>query len=319
MNLIDTTEQRIVNGESISYEEAVRMAREWQVEDLCELADRLRRRYNGNRIDTCSIMNARSGRCQEDCKWCSQSKLHTSDIEIYPLVGADEAVELATYNAGKGIGRFSLVTSGRTMSDGDIEKSSEIYRRIGEKSDIYLCASMGLLSREQLQKLYDAGVRRYHCNLETAPSYFSSLCSTHTTQDKIDTINAAREVGMEVCSGGIIGMGETMEHRVELAVTLRDMGIKSIPLNVLNPIPGTKLEGTPALSDDELLRSAAIFRIVNPEAHIRFAGGRTLFKHLERRLLHSGVSASILGDMLTTEGSEIDRDKKMFAEEGFTV
>lgn len=180
-----------------------------------------------------------------------------------------------------------------------------------------LCASMGLLTKPQLQKLFECGVMRYHCNLETAPSYFPELCSTHTVADKIRTIHWAQEVGMEVCSGGIIGMGETLEQRIELAVTLRELGVKSIPVNVLNPIKGTLLENALPLADDDVLRSFAMFRIICPDAHIRFAGGRLLVKHLERRLLHSGVSASIVGDMLTTSGAAIDSDKEMFTEEGF--
>ena len=311
--------QRIIDGYRLPYDEAVKLARETPTEELCALADGLRRHFHGDFIDTCSIMNARSGRCTEDCKWCSQSKFHKTNIEVYPLVGAAEAVEMACHNARKGVRRFSLVTSGRTMTDAEIDRTVVIYQEIGREADISLCASMGLLSEEQLRKLYDVGVRRYHCNLETAPSYFPSLCTTHTTQEKIDTIRRAQRVGMEVCSGGIIGMGETLDQRIELAVTLRELGVRSIPLNMLNPIPGTALEGMPRLGDDEILRSAAIFRIVVPDAHIRFAGGRTLIKHLERRLLHSGVSASIMGDMLTTSGSDIDSDKRMFGEERFTI
>lgn len=311
-------EQRIKDGYRLSWDEAVELAHRTPTEELCALADGLRRHFHGDFIDTCSIMNARSGRCTEDCKWCSQSKFHRTDIEVYPLVGAAEAVAQACHNARKGVRRFSLVTSGRAMTDAEIDRAAAIYVETGRAADISLCASMGLLSEAQLRKLYDAGVRRYHCNLETAPSYFPKLCTTHTTQEKIETIRRAQHVGMEVCSGGIIGMGETLEQRIELAVTLRELGVRSIPLNILNPIPGTALEGMPPMGDDEILRSAAIFRIVVPDAHIRFAGGRTLIKHLERRLLHSGVSASIMGDMLTTSGSDIDSDKRMFGEEGFS-
>ncbi len=316
---MERLENKIREGYRVGYDEAVEIEKEWSTEDLCTLAGRLRTVYTGNYLDTCSIMNARSGQCSENCKWCSQSMFHKTDIDIYPLVGMAEALEMARHNTAKGVRRFSLVTSGRTMSDRDVDRCAAIYRAIGRECDIYLCASMGLLGREQLQRLYDSGVRRYHCNLETAPSYFPEVCTTHTSQEKMQTIRWAMEVGMEVCSGGIIGMGETMTQRIELAVTLAGLGIKSIPVNILNPVKGTALENMPPLTDVEILRTVAMFRIINPDAHIRFAGGRNLIKHLEPALLHSGISASIVGDMLTTSGADIDTDKAMFKKEGFII
>lgn len=319
MDNTDLLETEIKNGKRLTYEEAVELSVKAAAGELCALADNLRGHFTGNDFDTCSIMNARSGKCSEDCKWCSQSVFHKTDIEIYPLVSETEAVEMALHNSGKGVKRFSLVTSGRKLTDAEIGKCCDTYKRIGEVSDIKLCASMGLLTKEQLRMLFESGVKRYHCNLETAPSYFPELCTTHTTEEKIRTIKWAQEVGMEVCSGGIIGMGESMEQRVELAVTLRELGIRSIPVNILNPIKGTALENTEPLSDDEIIRTFALFRIINPEACIRFAGGRTLIKRIERELLHCGVNGSIVGDMLTTSGSDIETDKKTFSQEGFSL
>lgn len=316
---MEQLEKKIREGYRVGLDDAVEIERTWSTEDLCTLAGRLRTVYTGNYLDTCSIMNARSGQCSENCKWCSQSMFHKTDIDVYPLVGMAEALEMARHNAAKGVRRFSLVTSGRTMSDRDVDRCAAIYRAIGRECGIYLCTSMGLLNREQLQRLYDSGVRRYHCNLETAPSYFPEVCTTHTAEEKMQTIRWAMDVGMEVCSGGIIGMGETMRQRIELAATLAGLGIKSIPVNILNPVKGTALENMPPLGDVEILRTVAIFRIVNPEAHIRFAGGRNLIKHLEPALLHSGISASIVGDMLTTSGADIDTDKALFKKEGFTI
>lgn len=312
---------RIKEGYRVSEEEALRLAEDNEAGELAGIADELRRHFKGVGFDTCSIMNARSGRCTEDCKWCSQSMHHNTDVEVYPLVGQAEALELARYNSAKGIRRFSLVTSGRGMSDAEVDKCCRLFRALNGdgKTDMELCASMGLLDAGQMRKLADSGVSRYHCNIETAPSYFPSLCTTHTTDEKLRTLRFAREAGMEVCSGGIIGMGESMAQRIEMAVTLREAGVRSVPLNVLNPIKGTLLENTPRLDDDEIIKTFALFRIVNPEADLRFAGGRMLIKHLERRLLHAGVSASIMGDMLTTCGSDIDRDKQMLAEEGFSI
>lgn len=311
--MIDTKDffNAISNGQAITLEQAIELAERVDLDTLCKFANELRIKNHKDYFDTCSIMNARSGRCSEDCKWCSQSKFHKTNVDIYPLVTANEALKEALYNTSKGIRRFSLVTSGRTMSDNEIEKSCIIYRTISAETPIFLCASMGLLNKEQLQKLYESGVRRYHCNIESAPSYFPQLCTTHTTQEKIATIRWAQEVGMDVCSGGIIGMGESREQRFEMAITLRDMGVKSIPVNILNPIKGTPLESTPPLSEQEILLTVAMFRIINPEAHIRLAGGRVVINHLMPKLLRCGVSASIMGDMLTTVGSDIDSDKAL--------
>lgn len=315
--MINTIEHQVINGNNISEAEALELQKTCSTESLYAAADRVRLHFVGNKIDTCSIMNARSGRCSEDCKWCSQSAHHHSKVEIYPLVSQQEALRHALDNFNKGVGRFSLVTSGRTMSDLDIEKASEIYRLIASQCSIYLCASMGLLNKAQLQRLKDSGVGHYHCNIETAPSFFPTLCSTHTFEEKCRTINWAREVGLQICSGGIIGMGETIEQRIEMAFALRKIGVVSIPMNILNPIPGTPLENTEPLTDDEILRTFALFRLINPTAHIRFAGGRTRISHIQHKALRSGVSAALVGDLLTTIGSNIQQDKELFAECGF--
>ncbi|CDN32466.1 Biotin synthase [Mucinivorans hirudinis] len=310
-------ESQIFSGKNISHEQTVYISDNWATEKICELADKVRAHFMGSKIDTCSIMNARSGRCSEDCKWCSQSVHHKSKIDIYPLVGKDDAVANALDNHSKGVGRFSLVTSGRAMTDREVDKACDIYNAIAQKCSIYLCASMGLLSKNQLQRLKDCGVGHYHCNIETAPSYFSKLCTTHTFEDKLRTIDWAKEVGLKICSGGIIGMGETMAQRVEMAFVLREIGVVSIPINILNPIEGTALEAAEALSDDEVLRTFGLFRLVNPQAHIRFAGGRTRISHIQARALRSGVSAALVGDLLTTIGFNIEQDKKLFSDCGF--
>lgn len=310
-------EDRIKAGYLITYAQAVELAAGCGTDELCALADRIRSYFMGEKFEACSIMNARSGLCSEDCKWCSQSRFHSCGVDIYPLVGRDEAVALARNNAAMGVKRFSLVTSGRSMSDRDIDQVCGLYDAIRENTDIRLCASMGLLGEEQLRRLKACGVERYHCNLESAPSFFPSLCSTHTTGQKLETIRAAQRAGMDVCSGGIIGMGESRAQRIELAVALRDAGVASIPLNILNPIPGTPLEGVEPLPDDEVLIAAAMFRIINPGIYLRLAGGRVRIAHLTEKLLRSGVNAAIVGDMLTTLGSDTDSDMRMFRNAGF--
>ena len=311
--------ERIAGGYRVGYDEALALLREMPTGELCELADDLRRRFHGNRIDTCSIMNARSGRCSEDCKWCSQSRFHKTNIDVYPLVDKEAALGEAAINGAKGIKRFSLVTSGRTMNDAEIEGACGIYRAIAGSVPVSLCASMGLLNKEQFKKLKASGVERYHCNIETAPSYFPELCTTHTMREKLQTIEWAKEAGLEVCSGGIIGMGESEAQRVEMAVTLQEIGVVSIPVNVLNPIKGTKLENVPPLAGNEIMRAVAVMRIVNPEADIRLAGGRSLICDIEEELLRSGVSAVITGDMLTTSGFDVDSDREMFRRLGLEM
>lgn len=319
MESVSGLEKKIEEGYRPDYDEALSLMRSLSLEDLCALAHALRLRYQGKRVDMCSIMNARSGKCGEDCKWCSQSRFHHTDIEVYPLVDAESALREAVHNASKGVSRFSLVTSGRTLSPADTERICAIYRRIGSECPIKLCASLGLLNREQLFQLKESGVTRYHCNLETAPSYFPQVCTTHTIEEKLQTIEWAREAGLEICSGGIIGMGESEEQRVEFALAIRRTGAVSIPVNILNPIPGTRLAGMPPLKDEEVIRAVAMIRILNPEASVRLAGGRSRIKAVEPELFRCGISGSIVGDLLTTTGSDIDTDKAMFLCLGFEL
>lgn len=308
---------KIISGHKLTFDEACALLCDAELERLCASADKVRAHFFKNRIETCSIVNARSGRCSENCKWCAQSAHYKTSAKVYPLMSPEEILKVAKMSEDAGIRRFSVVTSGRALGKVETESLEKAYKLMRENTPLGLCGSLGLLSKEQLKRLKDAGMTRYHCNLETAPSMFPKLCTTHTIEDKIRTINWAREVGLEICSGGIIGMGETREQRVEFAVTLRDIGAMSIPVNILNPIKNTPLEHVERLSDDEILRTFAIFRLVNPAAHIRFAGGRTLISHLQRKALKSGVSAAIVGDMLTTVGFGVKDDFKMFEEMGY--
>jgi biotin synthase len=310
--LIENLKQRLLSGGQITHEEAVHLSQIPDKTALYAAADAVRAHFMGPAIDTCSIMNAQSGRCSEDCKWCSQSRHFTTGVAEYPLVSPEQGVKEALENSRQGVGSFSLVTSGRALKAKQIQAACEIYKAIAKESPIRLCASMGLLRTPELKKLKEAGVGRYHCNIETAESHFPSLCTTHTFAQKQRTIREAQALGMKICSGGIFGMGESMEQRIEMAFSLREMDIDSIPINILNPIEGTPLQGSAPLSDEDILTSLALFRLINPTAHLRLCGGRNLIFHIQERALSAGVSAALVGDYLTTLGAGVAQDQALF-------
>ena len=286
--------------------------------ELYELAHRTTRKYLGNRFDSCSIINAKSGNCSENCKWCSQSVFSRCNIEKYPLVSVDRAVKEGLYNSSFGIKRFSLVTSGKRVSKMEIDEICKIVKTLNDTGKIIPCVSLGLIDEEDMFKLAEAGATRYHCNMESSPSYFGELCTTHTQEEKIKTLKAAEKAGLSLCSGGIIGMGETMVDRIELALLLRDLNIKSIPINFLNPIKGTPLQDAKPLTEDEILTTIAIFRLINPTAFLRFAGGRALIsKEIQEKALYIGINSAIMGDMLTTLGNSARNDIAMFKAAGY--
>jgi len=313
--------QRVLEQKgNVSYEEAVELAKCENKEELYSAANEIRKKFCGNTLDTCSIVNARSGLCSEDCKWCAQSAKHKTDIETYPIKSASEVFDSAVQNDVEGVKRFSMVTSGRKVNKKEMEKFCEMYDHIREETDLKLCASMGLIGKEELLMLKESGITRYQCNLETSSSYFPQVCTTHTTEEKKATLRLARECGLEICSGGIIGMGETMEQRIELACELRELGIKSVPVNILNPIKGSALENAQPLTEEDILTTIAVFRFVLPDAFIRFAGGRALMsEELQKKALQTSINASIVGCLLTTPGSNIRKDYELFESVGYNV
>lgn len=319
MKSIDAIKSNIIAGGKVNKEDIDILLNLKDKESLYKAADEIRIAFMGNKFDLCSIINAKSGKCSEDCKWCAQSAHYKTSVNVYDLVDKETSLKLAQQNADYGVNKYSFVTSGRALADNHIDKLCEYIKYVDSKVDIKLCASMGLLNKEQLLKLKEAGVVRYHCNLETAPSYFSKLCTSHTIDDKIKTIKAAQEIGMDVCSGGIIGMGEKMEDRIEMAFLLRDLNIKSIPINILNPISGTPLENSEKLTDDDILTTIAIFRFINPDAWIRFAGGRNLINSIQDKAMRSGVNAAITGDLLTTTGATVKEDIERIKALGFKI
>lgn len=320
MTLLDEIKAKALDGIPASVEEALRLNDICTTDELADAANEVRLRWEGDTIDTCSIINARSGHCSEDCKWCAQSRFHTTGINEYEFVPEEEALKAAKINCELGIKRLSLVTSGRKVAPADMERFCELYRKILAETGLYLCASMGLLNLSELKMLKAAGVKRYHCNLETSARFFGTLCTTHSHSDKLKTIKMAQEAGLQVCSGGIIGMGESMRDRLELAQEARDAGAVSIPVNILNPIPGTPLQDTPLISEDEIVRSVALMRLIVPKVTMRFAGGRMrLSKKTMERILLGGMNGALMGDMLTTVGNSVNDDKELFEKCGYQI
>lgn len=316
--MISEIKERILSGGAITQDEALALLTTPNKEELYEAAHEVTRHFMGNAFDTCSIINAKSGNCPEDCKWCAQSGHYATSAERYSLVSPSVCVAQATYNHKQGIGRFSLVASGRRQTDKEIDMISISYRAIKKANPtLKCCASLGLLYEHQLKKLFDSGVTTYHCNMETAPSYFAELCTTHSQKDKEETLAAARRVGMRICSGGIIGMGESAEQRVELAFYLKSIDAMSIPVNILQPITGTPLAEATPLSEEEILTAIAILRLVNPRAFLRFSGGRAqLSPEMQRRAIYIGINSAITGDLLTTIGQQAKDDMAMIEECG---
>lgn len=310
----------IIGGKRITRQDDLNMFLTCDLKELCEGADRIREYFIGDKVDLCSIINGRSGRCPEDCKYCAQSAHNHTSCEIYDFLPEEKIVEACKLNESEGVDRFSIVTSGRSLSGEEFEKAVHAYETMHAECKIDLCASMGFLNAEQLHRLHEAGVTIYHHNIETSKRNFPNICTTHTYEQKLETLKFVKKEGMCACSGGIIGMGETWEDRLDMAVSLAELGIDSIPINALMPIEGTPLENQPRLTEDEILRTIAFFRYINPEANIRLAAGRALLTNDGEIAFQSGASATITGNMLTTVAcATIRSDKQMLENLGRDV
>lgn len=314
--------KKVMSGEDISAEDAeflVNIADE-DTMILLAMADKIRQKFNGNGVDFCAIINARSGHCQENCKFCAQSGWWNTGARVYRLLPEEQILDAARKAKAHGAVRFSLVTSGRNQDNpNEFAEILHVVRRIHDEVGIEVCCSLGLITEEQALQLKEAGITRIHCNIETAPSNFHNICTTHTMEDKEEIIKTAQKAGIRVCSGGIFGLGETRKQRVEMAFKLKDMHIDSIPLNILAPIPGTPYENNKPLPPLEILRTFAMFRFVLPKALIRTAGGRELnLRSLQALALTGGLNGIMVGGYLTTGGRNPDIDKNMVKDLGRT-
>ncbi len=315
--------QKVLEGGELTQDEAIELINVSDADTmlLLAMADKIRQKFNTNEVDCCAIINARSGHCSEDCKFCAQSAYNKTGVEVYGLLPEEEIVAAAQKAKAAGAVRFSIVTSGRGQQEQeDFRKICKTLTRIKEEVKIEVCASLGILTKEQALALKEAGVTRFHSNIETAPSHFPAICSTHTYQDKMSTLEAARAAGIRVCSGGILGLNETPEQRVEMAMELKRLGVDSVPLNILNPVKGSPFADNKPLTTWEILRSFAVFRFILPRALIRTAGGREVnLRDMQALALSGGLNGIMIGGYLTTGGRDPHADKIMLQDLGRTA
>lgn len=310
--------EEIIKGRRLTPKDNISSLIEAPMDRLQEAAWKVQRAFCGNHVDLCTILNGRSGRCSENCKYCAQAASHHTGVDEYPFMKIDEIMANARANQEAGVNRFAIVTSGRALGGQEFEQAIAAYEKMRDTLSIELCASHGIITREQFRRLREAGVTSYHHNIETSRRFFPQICTSHTYDERINTIKIAQEEGFCVCSGGIIGMGETWQDRLDMAFELQALGIESIPINALMPIPGPPLEKQEKLSSEEILRTIAIFRLINPTANIRLAAGRKLLRDKGASAFLGGASASITGNMLTTSGTTIKEDKEMLKRLGLT-
>lgn len=315
--MVQKLKQKVMDGKEITKEEAMTLA-EADLDELCQAADEIRKHFCGNVFDICSCINVKGGKCSEDCKFCPQSCFNDKvEVKPHTLIGSDQMLEEAAYMAQKGVVRCDLVSSGRRLPKDDVRKIVQDIERIRKETGIAVCCSFGLLDQEDCEMLRKAGITRLHNNLESSRTFFTGVCSSHSTDDKMATLRAARATGLTLCSGCLINLGESMEDRIELALMERELGVKSIPVNVLNPIKDSPFEDQKPMTNEEFCRTVAVFRFLLPDASIRLAAGRIYLADHGKRALSSGANAAITGDFLMTGGMSIDSDMAMAKELGY--
>ena len=319
MDIIEKLKKKAIREKDISAGDALRLFEEGAARPfhLMAAASEIREHFRGSAISLCGIINAKSGKCPENCKFCAQSAHYGTDVPSYPLKKAKEIIEEAQKAGRAGAEMFGIVTSGKRVKTkkewAEIFKAVQGINKLGMKA----CASLGMIDREKAAALKAAGLYRYHHNLETSRSFFKEICTTHAYDEDVETVRAARAAGLSVCCGGLIGLGESIRHRIELALTLRDLGVDSVPVNILNPIKGTPLSQTPPLPPLEILMTIAVFRFLLPDQDIKLCGGKE--KNLRQLLplgLVAGANSLMTGNYLTTLGRDTRLDAEMIRDLG---
>ncbi len=318
--MIKTMTEKVLAGGMITREEALFLAAvdAGETAALFEGANRIRAAFRGNRVDLCSIINAKSGACPENCAYCAQSAAARTDIKTYPLLGTSEVLKSAVETKATGAKRFCIVTSGRKPGSRELQAIARSIESV-RKAGLLPCATLGLLSLGELKSLKDAGLNRYHHNLETSKRFFPEVCQTHTFEEKLATIEAAKEAGLELCSGGIFGLGEEWEDRVDMALQVRQSGADSVPLNFLIPVPGTALGGREVLPALEALKIISLYRFLLPQKEVRVCGGRgQCLGEFGPMVFKAGADGLLIGNYLTKKGCSPEDDLRMIKEQGLT-
>ncbi len=315
--------EKVLEGEEITFEKASLLSelKGKNIFSLLNAANTIREKFKGEKIDLCSVINAKSGRCPEDCRFCSQSTHYKTTVQIHPLVESEEIIKAARRARSMGADKFGIVISGRSIpGPKELNLICEALRTLSVEVDIGRCASLGTLTKETAQTLKDAGLESYHHNLETAESFFESICTTHKFSERVNTIRIAKEAGFKVCCGGIFGLGETWKQRIELALMLRELDVDSVPLNILSPIPGTPLENARPIPPLEILKIIAIYRFILPTKDIRVCGGREVsLRDLQSFIFLAGANGTMIGNYLTTTGRDPREDIQMIKDLGLTL
>ena len=287
------------------------------LDELIEISSSITKANFTNEIESCSILSAKTGACSENCKYCAQSQHNHAEIECHPLLDVETVVKAALSAKENGATRFGIVTSGKAPTKKEFETLLEMIRAVSAIEGLECCLSLGILSEEQVIQIKEAGVTRFNHNINTSERYYSEICSTHKFEDRLNTVKLLRKHGIDVCCGVILGMGETVEDRIDMAFTLREIKPATVPINVLNPIKGTPLEDyIDKISEEDILKSICLFRMILPNTLLKYAGGRTLRLSRENQKLGliAGINSMMVGNYLTTKGSDMEDDRKMLKE-----
>lgn len=323
---ISEIKNHVLSGREITRVEALRLISipicdKDAINELIEAAHEITEKCAPRRAELCSLINAKSGACSENCKFCGQSVHHNTDIPVYPFVGEETILKRAQEIEKMGAGHYCLVTAQKELKGEVLEKIIRAFSRLRQETNLRLDASIGILDDERARRLKEAGVSMVNHNLESSERYFAKICSTHSYEDRKQTIRAIKNNGMEVCAGGIIGMGETGEDRIDMAFSLKEFDVDVIPVNILNPLPGTPLENVEKIHPLEAIKTVAVFRFIFPTKIIKLAGGRevNLGDEWQPLALRAGANGLIIGGYLTTGGNSPEKDIQMLREAGYEV